>query len=293
MNTSKLAEIQYHGVAGVTADCRTAIERLLLCQPSLDTALLLTASEDASVSHAFLLTSPTGIQTAIKSGFSSGYGGEGPRGLARALKLFELHKVELDEIDVSTSILDRLNRSCLTRSDLKLIEGTKRIRPKRYSDYMAPYHDFTQKPQNPWRNRPVDIPLPLIDDRLIDEAIGFWDDPDATLIKAFRKLEVIVRARLHEDTQEKEDLVGNKLFARAFNSDDAPLSWPDISVPERQGRTSLFIGAFAAFRNRRAHREADTCAHAMTNEFLLVNQLFLLEQEAEGPRPSNTDASNF
>ena len=293
MKTTQLAQIQYHGQAGTTAYCQSAIERLLLCQPSLASALLLTSSDQTAVFHAFILTTDTGIQIAIKSGFNSGYVGEGPRGLSDSLKLLDLHRLDIDEVEVPQEVTQRLNASCLTAKDMTMIKNAKKIRPYRFWDYVEPFNEYEQRQGNPWRDRPVDLPLPLIDDRLINEAIAFWDDPDGTLMKSFRKLETIVRGRLQAHGNETEDWVGAKLFGRAFNGDDAPLSWPNIPNAERIGRTSLFTGAFSAYRNRRAHHEGSTCAHKLANEFLLINQLFLLEQEADGPRPARIEDFDF
>ncbi|EJO34973.1 hypothetical protein ACINWCA157_0208 [Acinetobacter radioresistens WC-A-157] len=47
----------------------------------------------------------------IRAGFTSGYLGEGPKGLAKALSLLEKHRIETEEILVSKKLLNRLNSS--------------------------------------------------------------------------------------------------------------------------------------------------------------------------------------
>lgn len=53
---------------------------------------------------------------------------------------------------------------------------------------------------------------------------------------------------------------------------------PDIG--EIKGRANLFTGTYMAFRNARAHRESTENYAQMFREFLLVNELYLLESEA-------------
>ena len=55
-----------------------------------------------------------GDQAAVKSGFASGYGGEGPAALSYALQLLEAHGVELEEVEVSADLIERLDDSALT-----------------------------------------------------------------------------------------------------------------------------------------------------------------------------------
>jgi hypothetical protein len=42
----------------------------------------------------------------------------------------------------------------------------------------------------------------------------------------------------------------------------------------------MFIGAFLTFRNPRSHREIEVDDRVTLREFLIVNELFLLESEA-------------
>jgi hypothetical protein len=49
---------------------------------------------------------------------------------------------------------------------------------------------------------------------------------------------------------------------------------------EQIGRTNLFTGAYMAFRNRRAHQEPDPNNTDALQEFLLINHLYNLEQQA-------------
>ncbi|MCH8504956.1 MAG: hypothetical protein LAT50_11610, partial [Ectothiorhodospiraceae bacterium] len=49
----------------------------------------------------------------------------------------------------------------------------------------------------------------------------------------------------------------------------------------QKGRANLFVGVYMANRNRRAHKELPSKLSDELREFLLVNELFLLEAESK------------
>lgn len=116
---SDLAAIEYHGMSGISHRCLNAIRRVLQFGERPDLALLLTADQ----SHAFLLCSEPHGDIAVKSGFSSGYRGEGPTALANALCTLMAAGVEIEEIKVPAELLGRLDLSALTNADVDLIRG--------------------------------------------------------------------------------------------------------------------------------------------------------------------------
>lgn len=71
-----------------------------------------------------------------------------------------------------------------------------------------------------------------------------------------------------------------KLFSTAYQGENALLEWPDVEKSEAEGRASLFIGIFKSYRNKRAHHEDNTDLKSAVREFLLLNELFLLESTA-------------
>ncbi len=78
-----LAGIQYAGEPGDTNECVDAVVRLVQCNSHVSRARILTSERN----HCLLLTVCPGDAIAIKSGFGSGYGGEGPAGFSQALSL--------------------------------------------------------------------------------------------------------------------------------------------------------------------------------------------------------------
>ncbi len=226
-----------------------------------------------------MLTIGVGDLVAIKSGFASGYGGEGPRRFSYVLQLLDSHGVEIDEYDVDEAAIERLDSSSLKVSDLKKLESAKAVRPTRWHDYIQEQHWRRHEDGTLWQEFPLIIPFAIIDPRLIDLAISFWDAPDDRLLTAYRRLEDLTRKRSGVDEH------GSKLFSQAFMGSTAKLHWPNRNSSEQAGRAQLFTGAFNAFRNPRAHREMKDFAQDQLAEFLLLNQLFRLEREAM-PNPS-------
>lgn len=128
------------------------------------------------------------------------------------------------------------------------------------------------------------MPFALLDGRLIDLAIGFWEDPDVTLMKSFRRFEATVRERTGLDGE------GVKLFKAAYFSDSALLYWLDIQSAERDARANLIAGTFGAYRNPRMHREAQMSEADQLAEFCLINKLFKIEAEGvEAERENQSD----
>lgn len=264
-----LAAIQYVGLSGITSTCIAAISCLINGGVLIEEAFLITCKCD----HAFLLRDNYQNTIAVKDGFSSGYSGEGPRGLASALMLFQRHQIEINEHHVEPAVMQRLQYSCLLQTDvITIIEG-KPVRPHRWYDYIYPYEEASALKQLS-HLYPSAVPFGLIDERIADLAADFHKNSDIAIISAYRRLEDVLRKRT--------GLTGEstKLFSKAFLSDDAPLRWDVPDEGESKGRANLFIATFMAFRNARTHREPNSQSNGELREFLLVNELFLLEAEA-------------
>jgi hypothetical protein len=211
---------------------------------------------------------------AIKSGFSSGYGGEGPRTFSYVLQLLDSHGAEIEEYNVDASVIERLDNSALTLPDLKKLDQSKPIRPSRWHSYVHKDDYEHGRDGTLWRDFPPIVPFAIIDNRIMDLAVSFWKDPDDKLLKAYRRLEDLVRDR----TGVREH--GTKLFSQVFIGDNPRLTWQNVDGAEKIGRAQLFTAAYMAYRNPRAHRELKSCQDAQLSEFLLLNHLFRLEREA-------------
>jgi hypothetical protein len=268
-NDDELAGIEYGGVAGGSKDCEEAIVMLLQSGGQIARARILTCKGE----HCILLADEVGDPIAIKSGFSSG-SGEGPRTFSYVLQLLSSHRVEIEEFEVDEGVIARIDSSALKMSDLKRLDMSRPVRPTRWHSYVSEDHCSRARSGTLWEEFPPIIPLAIIDSRVMDLALTFWNDPDDKLLKGYRRLEDLIRGRTGVDEH------GTKLLSQAFIGNKPKLSWKNVDESEKIGRANLFTGAYMAYRNPRAHRELKTYQDAQLAEFLLLNQLYRLEREA-------------
>jgi hypothetical protein len=190
------------------------------------------------------------------------------------LQLLETFKIDITEHEVGANLFERLNFSALTLRDIDFIEKLNPIRPSRWHDFIQERH-YERNIQNKLlEDMPVVMPFAIIDARIVDLAKNFWQNTDNALLDAYRRLEDLVRVR----TGLAEH--GSRLFSEAFASENPPLSWKGITEAEKKGRMNLFVGAYMAHRNPRAHQKLDHGVRDQLSEFLLLNHLFRLESVA-------------
>mgnify|MGYP000444473717 CR=1 FL=1 len=279
---NKLAGVEYHGSNGITQHCLDAITRLVQFGDRIESAWLLSspAEEGGCRTHGFILKINNGQLVVIGTGFSSGYGGEGCKGLSKALQLLIRHKAEVVEFEIKSDVMNRLEHRCLLSSDIESIESSNYVRPNRYYDYI--FFD-TKLSKEVYGDRelnflfPPVIPFAIIDTRILDLALSFEEQPDLSLLSGYRRLEGLVRDK-HD---ELKGLSAAKLFSKAYLGENAILEWPGIDKSEAEGRASLFIGVFKSYRNKRSHHEQSDDIATALREFLLLNELFLLESQAK------------
>lgn len=265
-----LAGIRYLGEAGVSAPCLAAVQQTI--QLGLPIRQVWVVSHQQR--HGLLITLADEQVLGVKVGFTSGYAGEGPATFAAALHLLDTVGCEVEEYEVSGGFLARLDASALKRKDLDQLAAAKPVRPYRLGDYAYTSRTSVGPRYSSLTCFPPVIPWAIIDERLADLALRFFDDPDKALLDAFRRLEEGIRRRTGLSEH------GSKLFSQAFAAEAGPLCWGDLDKGEHTGRLQLFTGAYQAFRNPRAHRPSAAIATECLAEFLVVNQLFRLESAA-------------
>jgi len=270
-SSDEMAGIEYHGIAGATQDCVDAVIALLHFRPTLTEAKILSSNNE----HGLLIRDKFSNTVAVKSGFASGYGGGGPTGFSYVLQLLRFHNIEINEFSVSSELLERLDRSCLTKGDLELIDNSRPVRPHHYQNYIFE-NDFRSKLDSTlWNKITAVLPLGLIDSRISDLTLDFEISPSDALLKGFRRLEDSIRKRIDVKGE-----TGARIFSIAFHGDEAKLYWNEISESEKVGRANLFIGSFMAHRNPLAHTENLPTRDEALSQFLLLNHLFRLEKLA-------------
>lgn len=276
IDMSKLAGIEYHGTPGVTQRCVDALKSVLAAGEHVQSAWILSWSDGKIGEHSILLTVSPYLQVLIRPGFRSGYSGTGPTGLSTAIGLLQLFKVDIEEYDVDEEFHRRCEAGCLHSSDLKNLTQSRPVRPSRYYEYVErPSYRATADVIHLLEEFPPVLNLGLLDERLIDLSIGFLDNPDFAITTAFRRLEDIVRTRIGV-----YDKSSNQLFTLAFEGNRSLLHWDDPDAGEQAGKSNLFKSVTMAYRNPRAHREVVMSSRDAVREFMLVNQLYLLEAAA-------------
>ena len=272
--SSEPAGIEYAGVAVASHECQDAVVRLLQFGDRITKVQILTSPKDT---HALLLTIGVGDLVAIKSGFASGYIGEGSRRFSYILQLLDAHGVEdMDEYKVDSALMRRLEDSALTQEDIDMLQAAKPLRPRRFHDFIFERHWEQEKKGELWQDEfPTIIPFTIVDTRIIDLALLFWDDPDGKIFTGYCRLEDVVRERTGLDEH------GIDLFSETFQGETPKFTWKGLGKGEVDGRGLLFMATYKAYRNRRAHREQKShIRKQQLTEFLLLNQLFRLEKEA-------------
>lgn len=265
-------EIQYLGTP-YTQDCLEAIGFILQTQSYIEKALLLSCVHE----HAYLIKSHRNTYI-IRSGFTSGYQGEGPKGLASSLQLFLKHNIEVEEIHISKKLMKKLNQASLSDLDLDNILKAQYIRPiQRYEHIYSIYKTTDYQHYND-RYYPEILPFHLIDTRIFDLALKFNDDPNYSILTAYTRLEDIVKVKIDDHS-----LFSNNLLKTAFISDKqrkSIYSWNKNNENVSNALGCLFTNVFTAYRNERAHSEVDKPYVKQLREFLLINELYLLERES-------------
>lgn len=269
---AKLAGIQYLGESGITQECKKAVINLVHAGERIEEVKILTFEEPYSKAHALLLALEYDIQIVIKGGFASDYNGEGPKGYAFVLNLLAQYTDNIDEYIVPQRIFERISSSSLTVKDLEYINSIGKVRPVRWYEFIQ---FSNENRNNVFSEFPLTIPMALIDPRLIEQALEFETNPDNAIMNGYRKIESIVRERTGLNNESS-----TKLFAKAFQGNDPVLYWKNLDSGESKGRASLFTNVFMAYRNNRAHQEPKHNLSDDIREFMLINQLFILENEA-------------
>ena len=270
-------EVQYVGLAGISNSCLDAVKRYVQYGDRIERVKVLTT---ASKMHALLLVIDPLETVAVKSGFSSGYSGEGPRTFAETLRLLIDYGVDIEECEVDEAVMARLDASALTSKDLRSLDSARAVRPTRIHDYIYEGLGRDSRKRGQWSSIRTVMPWSLIDHRIVDLALRFFDESDDSLHRGFRRLEDIVRARIESSGS------SSQLMAQAFQGENSRLTWEDVEPAEQNGLAQLFVGTYLAYRNRRAHRELQQRAEDALPEFLLLNHLFVLESKSVNRFPA-------
>lgn len=136
---SGLAGIEYVGIAGASKECQDAVLRLIQFGDQISRATIISCSDE----HCLLLTLNGGDLVAVKSGFSSGYGGEGPRRFSYVLQVLQSHGIDIEEYNVPHEFLYRIDRSALTKK--RTLKAWETLGVIAYPRGLTTYGNVTKK----------------------------------------------------------------------------------------------------------------------------------------------------
>ena len=88
---SRPAGIEYVGEPGISKDCQDAVLRMLQYGDRITHVRILSSPSDHLKDHCLLLTVNVGDLVAVKSGFATGYIGEGSHTFSYVLQTLEVH----------------------------------------------------------------------------------------------------------------------------------------------------------------------------------------------------------
>lgn len=263
-----------HYIGGVyTAESVKAVQSLLQSGKRPEKAFILSVVDDSSQGrHAVLIDTDNGSYV-VRGGLTSGYGGEGPRGLSWIIELLEDVECYPRDVAVSPAVLTRAINYQLRESDLSSIRNAES-----HSATLAYCIPCREDRRSIWDGCSTPLPLALLDKRLLPIAASFSEDADRALFEGYRRLEHIVRSRLRGIQSEAGD-TRERLAVLAFSGKSPALYWPDLEDAEATNRFKLFDASFSLFRNPRAHREGVSLDHAF-EQFMILNLLFKYEAGA-------------
>lgn len=257
-----------------------AVQLVLQSEECLKIAYILTYENH----HCILFENDFGEMIAVNSGFASGYGGAGHAAFSRSLAAIKFHHLEINEILIPEKLFQKFQAGLLSGNEWKRIERLKKIKHATYVDYMLDGHHAYSDDYYPWHEFEPILPFGLIDQRISDLAKSFSKNPDEAILKGFRRLEDILRLR----TSLKSSSQG--LVRECFLNKKPMLTWKNIEAGEITGLANLFMGAFAAYRNPRAHSEIIKNRDSLVREFMILNHLFCLEASTVPTEHNDTPA---
>jgi hypothetical protein len=285
------ALIEYRGNRGTTQACLEALAFFLQEMRERGKAVICSGPKDTNGarSHALVLLVDDQPRAIIPDGFASGYLGTGPWGFEKAIQLLDSCKWDINEAELSESVFRRVADGEATRAELERIVSGNLHPISQVFLYLTRDALSAEVIAESWNHVRVSIPLPIIDKRILDLALSFWDDPDAALNRGYRRLEDRIRERCGFNSSAD---FGARLFSRAFGNDKSPLAWK-YDDEYSTNHTQTFVGTFAGFRNRRMHREPVHESDAsLLRELMQLNTLFALELELVVRDPDSSDKSN-
>ena len=248
------------GLAGMSRPSLLAIDAIVNSQYPPRKASVVTwmkNRKDGQGEHLFLFWEWNEVDlTVVHSGFTSGYGGEGPRSYSQALCMILDRGIPTNEIRVDETEFDAIEHRKMTT---KLAE---RLRTANDTPIEWPWigvwdrHETEIEDQTFWKtwHRPK-LDFDFLDPELTKRCRSLWPlHAEAAVFEAFRIVEERLRALVGGSGEGEDPLIGERLITKALNPKDGILTDKSLASSEREGLHLMFRGAYQFVRNPRAHR---------------------------------------
>ena len=266
-------EIQYLGTP-YTQDCIEAIALVLQIEEQVETALVLTYDHN----HCFLIKGYRSLYL-IRNGFRSDHISEGYKGFVKALKLLQTHQVDIKELIVTLKEFETIKQNSLGDNHIETFLNNPSSRTNTIYEYISNLDYMLDKPLKTDNYYPNGLPLALIDERILDLALKFKTDADSSIMNAYTRLEDIVREKI--DSKKFSSSLMEDVFCSDLKKNRLSIfKWESENEESSTAIGRLFVNTFKAYRNQRAHSEVKKSLKQLQREFLLINELYLLESEA-------------
>ena len=203
-----------------------------------------------------------GEQASDHNQHCSGYGGEGPKGLAKVIQLLRFHRIDLEEVRVNGKLFSRIEQCQLLDRDLHKIEQMQYVRPLSWVDYL---HDIGKVDDSELQHLfPYEIPWASLEPRILDLAMNLQYGDLSAVSQAFNRFESVLKKRCANEAKSLRQ-AANQVFSNS------------AMKGSESAKEKFVTSVFTLFRNPRAHEELNPTRQEDFRCFVLLNELFLME----------------
>lgn len=274
-------EVQYMGTPYDLTPCLLAIDTIVNSERLPERTSLVTWAKDRPKhleSHLFLFWGwKEAPLTVVRSGFTSGYSGEGPRAFSMALCMIWDKGVPMDQLYVPEDLFDAINKQHATE---EMLDGL-RVQGEPMEPWTGHYVREQDKQMVGERTfwprwhtpRPV---FDFLDAELAERCHSLYPDNVGSAVReAYILVEERLRALIGRSSAGEETLSGQNLLNEALHPERGILTDRSLPRSERDGLFLMFKGAHMYVRNPRAHRFVDEKDPQRAIEFIYLADLLL------------------
>lgn len=213
----------------------------------------------------------------VHSGFTSGYGGEGPRTFSEALCMLSDRKIPTNEVYVENAVFEAIEHRRLTTRFIQILRSADAASVDEPWHAIWERHQDQVEAQTFWLMRHQPKPnFDFLDPELAQRCRTLYP---ANAQAAIQQAYLVVEERLRSLTSapdDNEDVpTGDRLIVKALHHETGELTDRSLPRSEREGLFLMFKGAYMYVRNSRSHRFVDEKDPQRAIEFIYLADLLL------------------